>query len=359
MKHCLVLILFFICYALSAQNKLNIISSTQRIKVSVNNKTVNETPQAIVSFSNSLKDTVLLNITVEGVGTFTQTVFLLNKKEKTTNTEFSYLLNENNKSLTFLSAFKIDSTVYLKIPPKPIIDTSYKYSNNTLERFCEIKNDKPEYFYNVPKDGCTKPMPDSYSGYAVVILSKTQTPDQKYSVLENVFRNNCVSIKQTQFLLGFIDFEVERLKLLKFAYPSIVDKNNIELLNNSFKYEASKNELANFIKELKSKKNTIYNDCKTETDLSVTSLFIEQLRACSNDGERVLLFEKTHNNYCVSTETASKILNSFLHDREKIDCSKQLYFKCTDKQNYRKVAGVFSYKQSESELLDFIEKQNN
>ena len=81
MKHFLAIILFFICYALSAQNKLNIISSTQRIKVSVNNKTVNETPQAIVSFSNTLKDTVLLNISVEGIGSFTQTVYLLNKKE--------------------------------------------------------------------------------------------------------------------------------------------------------------------------------------------------------------------------------------------------------------------------------------
>lgn len=359
MKLTLIFIQILLGYVYIAQNRLNIISSTQRIKVGVNNETINKTPQAIVSFGNITTDTVLLNITIEGVGSFTQTIFLLNKKEKVTNTEFSYLLNHNNKSLLFLNAFKIDSTVYLKIPPKPIIDTSYKYSNNTLEHFCEVKNDKPEYFNNIPKEGCLNPMPDNYTGYAVVILSKAQTPDQKYLVLESIFKNNCISVKQTQFLLGFIDFEIERLKLLKFAYPNIVDKNNIQFLNSCFKYEASKNELTNFIKEIKNKKNIFYEECKTETNISGLNLFIEQLRACDNDGERVSLFEKSYNNYCVTTETASKIINSFLHDREKIDCSKLLYFKCIDKQNYRKVAGVFSYKQSESELLDFIEKQNN
>lgn len=340
-----------------SQNNLNIISEEQRISVSLNGSLVNKTPQAIVTISAIKHDTLNLRVEIENNGYFNQTIYLLNKKERTKHVEFNYLVNTGKKTLSYLGNYELDKLINFSIPPKPIEDTSYKYSNNILEHFCEIKNDKPEYFNNKPNGPCLKPMPDSYTGYAVVLISKAQTPDQKYNILESVFRNNCVTVKQTRFMLDFISFEVERLKLLKSAYPSIVDKNNLEQLSSSFKFDASKNELSMFLKENKNKKETIYEKCTVASNLSEVDQFIGLLSVCSNDGERTLLFNKQYNDFCVTTETAAKILNTFIHDREKLDSSKLLYFKCVDKQNYRMVGGVFSYKESESELLGFIEKQ--
>lgn len=351
------LFLFLNCLLASSQNNVNIIGEEKRINVSVNGILINKTPQAIVTISAIKLDTLNLKIDIENNGSFNQTIYLLNKKEKTKHCEFNYLLNTNKKTLNYIGSYELDNLVNFTIPPKPVEDTSYKYSNNTLEHFCEIKNDKPEYFNNKPNGPCLKPMPDSYTGYAVVLISKAQTPDQKYNILESVFRNNCVTVKQTQFMLDFISFEVERLKLLKSAYPSIVDKNNLEQLSSSFKFEASKNELSMFLKENKNKKETIYEKCIKPSNPAEVDQFIGLLGVCSNDGERTLLFNKQYNDFCVMAETASKVLNTFIHDREKLDCSKLLYFKCVDKQNYRKIGGVFSYKESESELLDFIEKQ--
>lgn len=351
------LFLFLNCLLASSQNNVNIIGEEKRINVSVNGILINKTPQAIVTISAIKLDTLNLKIDVENNGSFNQTIYLLNKKEKTKHCEFNYLLNTNKKTLNYIGSYELDNLVNFTIPPKPVEDTSYKYSNNILEHFCEIKNDKPEYFNNKPNGPCLKPMPDSYTGYAVVLISKAQTPDQKYNILESVFRNNCVTVKQTQFMLDFISFEVERLKLLKSAYPSIVDKNNLEQLSSSFKFEASKNELSMFLKENKNKKETFYEKCTVASNLSEVDQFIGLLSVCSNDGERTLLFNKQYNDFCVTTETATKILNTFIHDREKLDCSKLLYFKCIDKQNYRQIGSVFSYKDSESELFGFIEKQ--
>lgn len=340
-----------------SQNNLNIISEEQRVTISINGQQINKLPQAIVTVNAIEKDTLSLKVEIENIGSFNQTVYLLNKKEKAKHFEFNYLVNTSKKTLNYLGSYELDNLVNFSIPPKPAEDTSYKYSNNILEHFCEIKNDKPEYFNNKPNGPCLKPMPDTYTGYAVVLISKAQTPDQKYNILESVFRNNCVTVKQTRFMLDFISFEVERLKLLKSAYPSIVDKNNLEQLSSSFKFEASKNELSMFLKENKNKKETIYEKCIKPSNPAEVDQFIGLLGVCSNDGERTLLFNKQYNDFCVMAETASKVLNTFIHDREKLDCSKLLYFKCIDKQNYRKIGGVFSYKESESELLDFIEKQ--
>ena len=43
--------------------------------------------------------------------------------------------------------------------------------------------------------------------------------------------------------------------------------------------------------------------------------------------------------------------------REKLDASKLLYYYCVDTQNYLNISDVFSYKLTESELKDFVEKQ--
>lgn len=354
LAYLLLLLNYFVAVS---QNNVNIISEEQRISIRVNGSPVNKTPQAIVTIGAVKFDTLNLNIEIENLGNFNQTIYLLNKKEKTKHVEFNYLVNTNKKTLNYLGSYELDNLINFTIPPKPAEDTSYKYSNNILERFCEIKNDKPEYFNNKPNGPCLKPMPDTYTGYAVVLISKAQTPDQKYNILENVFRNNCVTVKQTRFMLDFISFEVERLKLLKSAYPSIVDKNNLEQLSSSFKFDASKNELSMFLKENKNKKETVYEKCAVASNPAEVDQFVGLLGVCSNDGERTLLFNKQYNDFCVTTETATKILNTFIHDREKLDCSKLLYFKCVDKQNYRQVGGVFSYKESESELFGFIEKQ--
>ena len=112
-----------------------------------------------------------------------------------------------------------------------------------------------------------------------------------------------------------------------------------------------------FLLEIKNNKQSTINKCvKAAEDIEIKS-FTDKLIIFNNDAERYETFKKLYSNYCYSSAQAKLVLQTFLHDREKFDASKLLYYYCTDSQNYLSISDVFSYKQTESELKDFAEKQ--
>jgi hypothetical protein len=47
----------------------------------------------------------------------------------------------------------------------------------------------------------------------------------------------------------------------------------------------------------------------------------------------------------------------FIHDREKTEVAKLLYFYCPEKENYLSLLDLFSYNESKNTLRNFVEKQ--
>lgn len=358
------LILFFLAYnTVFSQNNIRIFSGEgQLFTLYAFDSIQNKIPQANVLIENIYEDTVRIKIELEDKTKFETTVFLLEKGKTTKNKEFNYRINHEKCKIKvsyedFFDVVKLPSPL---IPQKPIVDTTAKYKNTRLGHFCELKDSKPIYFNNIPKaGGCITGMPIEYLNYTNLLMVKAQVVDDKYTIAENICRNNCLTIEQLNFILKYIDFELEKLKLIKLAYFNISDRNNKKELEKAFRFESSILELNNYFKIAVDPKMPSNIICKTASPQEKIKNLEDKLSIYANDSQRLEAFKKLYGEYCFSKDQILIVLKLFIHDREKFDVAKTLYFNCTEKENFLSISEVFSYNETISELKDFVEKQKS
>jgi hypothetical protein len=361
MRTTLIFFLFLnVCFS---QNNVSLFTSNGSLfTVVIKDKIINATPQANVIVENVTEDTLMLKIELENNKKFESTIYLLEKKQPVKHKEFDYAIEIDKEKikLNYLGTYDIKNIREPIVAKKPVVDTSQKYRNKTLGHLCEIKENKPVYFNNIPRDRkCTTAMPDEYLGYVAILMLKAEVQDHKYAIIENVLRNNCVSVAQTNTLLNYIDYEIEKLKLIRIGYFNLADPANQKNLENNFRFESSVKELNSFLKNSGDYKLKTSSTCTKASEQNFITDFSEKLSAYANDSQRLEAFKKIYPEYCYSIEHVQQILQKFLHDREKLEAAKQLFFNCVEKNNFLSVSGVFSYNQTASELKDFVEKQNN
>jgi hypothetical protein len=246
------------------------------------------------------------------------------------------------------------------IPARPVIDTSTKNKNRQFGHLCELKEKDIIYFNNLPKEShCKDPMPSEFLNYINILMTGAAVEEYKIEIAENVCRNNCLNVEQLNQLLKYIDYEIEKLKLVRLAYFNLTDQANQKNLAGSFRFESSLNELNQFLKNADQYKPANDAGCKTKADQKLVDHYVQNLSAPSNDSERFDVFKKSYNDLCYSVQQVVLILNTFIHDREKLEAAKLLYFNCTEKEKYQDISQVFSYNQTISELKEFIDKQNH
>jgi hypothetical protein len=361
MREIFVLLFILTCITFDAQNKLHLFSGSGETFIAfADNTIINEIPQASILSKNIFEDTVQIKISVSDKEIINETIYLLDKKKTVSGKEFSYRIEKKKDkyNLIFSGINDIKAFPEPLVPLKPVIDTSFKYKNNVLENYCELKNGKPVYFNNLPAGECEKAMPQSYMNYLSVLMKKAQTDDDKFLIAENTAKNNCLSVSQFNKILTYIPYELEKLKLLRAGYFNLIDKHNRKNIDSSFKMESSKRELVSFFKNAEDYKESKNAGCTSSSGDDIIGLFSERLSVYNNDNERFSVFKKQYQDYCYNTEQVKKILALFIHDRERLDTAKLLYFYCTDKEKFSKLNESFSYTTSFAELQDFIKKQN-
>jgi hypothetical protein len=359
----LLLLSFTIC---ESQNNLRLYSADGRLfSVFILDKKINETPQTDFLIENISDDTVRLKIQFDDQFKYPATFYLLDKGKKTLGKEFDYRveLTKNKIKVDFTGIYDALKLPEPLVPVKPVIDTSLKYKNKRLGHFCELKDNTPVYFNNLPKEGdCKQTMPTEYLSYVGILMSKAEVPDDKFQIVDNTVRNNCINVAQLKALLGYIEYDLEKLKLVKTAYPSVTDWENRKQLEQALRFESSIQELNHFFDTAESYKinregNPKATGCQSAaTDKDVQHMN-DYLSTFSNDAQRLESLKKVYTDHCYSTTQVKSILNKFIHDREKLDAARLLYFYTTDKTVYLNISDVFSYNQSAAELQDFIEKQ--
>lgn len=357
----IILLLTFANYFF-AQNNLRLFSADGKLfTVFVDGKAINQPVQANVLLSSINKDTLKFVIELEDKLKSEGTAYFLDKGKPVKNKEFNYLVESKAGKIKIVFA-GIKDIIALPnplVPVKPVVDTSSKYRDNILEHYCELKEGKPFYYNNVIKGKpCLESMKDSYINYMNILMAKTSLQDDKFTIAENTIRNNCVNTAQLQKILGHIEYELEKLKLIKLAYYHVTDKANLNSLTQSMKLESAKNELLDFLKTAPQDKEGIDKNCTIATSESVMSEFYKTLGVCTNDSERFSVFKKKYEEYCYSESQVKLVLSQFIHDREKLDVAKMLYFYCTNKQNYMNISDAFSYTTSVAELKSFVNNQN-
>ncbi|MEO6304857.1 MAG: DUF4476 domain-containing protein [Bacteroidia bacterium] len=361
MKFLFLFLFAFITICGLAQNDVRIFSDKGALFIiSTSDSVQNKTAQTNVLIRSIYEDTVRIKLEFEDKQKLETTLFLFEKGLPTKNKEFNYKISrEQNKiKLSYSGYYDVTRLPSPLVPAKPIIDTNAKYKNTRLAHFCELKDNKPSYFNNIPKDGdCTSGMPPEYLNYINLLMLKAQIADDKYIIAENVCRNNCLTTEQLNFILKYIEYEIEKLKLIKIAYFNLTDKNNKKELEKSFRFESSVLELNNFFKSAVDPKMLANNNCKIASAEEDIKKIKEELNVYTNDATRFQTFKKIYETYCYSKDQILIILNLFIHDREKLDAAKLLYFRCMEKENFLLISEVFSYNETISELKDFVAKQ--
>lgn len=363
MKYILSLLYLFIIQFASAQNNVRVFSGEGELfNLIAFDSVQNKIPQTNVLLQSIDEDTLRIRIVFEDKTKFETVLFLFEKGKQTKYKEFDYRLNrEKNKiKISYAGYYDYPKLPNPLVPVKPIVDTTAKYKNTRLGHFCELKDGKPIYFNNIPKDGnCSVGMLTEYLNYTNLLMVKAQVVDDKFIIAENVCRNNCLSVEQLNFILKYIDFEIEKLKLIKIAYFNLSDRANKKELEKAFRFESSINELNNFFKEAVDLKTQSAVSCKIAAKDQEIKDLNDKLSVYTNDSQRLEAFKKTYNEYCYSKDQILSVLKLFVHDREKIDAAKMLYYKCIEKERFLEISDVFSYNETISELKDFVEKQKD
>lgn len=358
------LLFFSLCANfLFGQNNVNLTSMNGKtFKVTSSGKTWNTIPQANLYMEKIVKDTFIVELEFANKKKITSTLYLLEQGMPCKNKEFNYKVDFNGVSLklNFVGVYDIVPLPNPIVPKKPIVDSTPVLKKGIYEHFCEIKDDKPIYFNNIPKIGtCSLAMPESYMRYTALLIAKAEVQDQKFMVVETVCRNNCMSVGQLSSLLSYIDYEIEKLKLIRVAYSHLVDPANKKNLEKNFRFDSSVKALNDFLNNPEEIKQSSENKCTVAASDMLVARYVERLSSYGTDSERFEALKKGYTELCYSANQVTLILSKFIHDREKLDAAKLLYFNCVEKINYMSVAEVFAYNQTKSDLKDFIDKQTN
>lgn len=97
------------------------------------------------------------------------------------------------------------------------------------------------------KYGCAKPISDELFISHKNKIEQHMFEDAKYQASLSLAETTCLSSKQLSKLASLIEFETERLELLKKAYSYIYDRNNLLNLSELFTFPESMNEFKRHI----------------------------------------------------------------------------------------------------------------
>jgi len=363
MKFILSLLLLIVFNFGFSQNNIRVFSAEGELfTLTVFDSIQNKIPQANMLLQSVFEDTVKIKIEFVNKPMTETVLYLYEKGKPTKNKEFNYKvgLEQNKLKISFAGYYDIIKLPNPLVPVKPIIDTLSKYKNTRLGHFCELKENKPIYYNNIPKDGvCKQGMPREYLNYTNLLMVKAQVVEDKFIIAENVCRNNCLTVEQLNFILKYINFEIEKLKIIRIAYFNLADKKNNRELEKSFRFESSVTELNSFFKTATDPKTLSNVNCKTASSDTEISKLLDNLNAYVNNSQKFETFKKLYSEYCYSKAQILNILKTFIHDREKLDTAKMLYFRCTEKEKFLEISDVFSYNETKSDLIDFVEKQKD
>jgi hypothetical protein len=352
---------FLLLTVINGQNNLRIYSGEGEVFIAyMNGAALNEKPEANLLIANIKQDTVKIKIEFNNGASGEGVLYLLEKGKPVKNREFNYLLvkKDNKIAFSFAGTHSIIRLPDPLVPIKPVVDTSYKLRDNVLGHYCELKNARPSYFNNIPvNDECTISMPEVYMNYMNLLMGRAQNEDDKFLIAYNTCQNNCVSVSQLNRILVYIPYEIEKLKLIKEAYFHVSNRSSAGKLDSTMKLESTKKELKEFLKIAESGKVKTGINCSVASSESALSEMCSTLSVFSNDSERFQQFKKIYGNNCYSANQVKLVLSQFIHDREKLDAAKMLYYYCTEKSNFTSISLVFSYNSSVADLQDFVNKQ--
>lgn len=91
--------------------------------------------------------------------------------------------------------------------------------------------------------GCPWPMDEGQFSNALRSVASKDFEDSKLTVAKQITGSNCLTADQVRRIMDEFDFEDSKLEYAKFAYNKTYDIGNYYMLNDSFDFESSIDEL--------------------------------------------------------------------------------------------------------------------
>ncbi|MFN5318583.1 MAG: DUF4476 domain-containing protein, partial [Bacteroidia bacterium] len=95
--------------------------------------------------------------------------------------------------------------------------------------------------------GCPWPMDQGTFANAMATVNGQSFEENKFQVAQQVFNSNCMTVNQVTQIIGLFSFEDTKLDFAKYAYGRTYDLSNYFMVNNSFSFSSSVDELNAYI----------------------------------------------------------------------------------------------------------------
>lgn len=110
---------------------------------------------------------------------------------------------------------------------------------------------EPVVVVEVASGDCPDPATEEDFRQGKGAIAQQTFDDDKMMVAKQFLSNHCLQVNQVIELIKLFTFESEKLEFAKYAYTHTFDRKNYYLLNNSFTFSNSKEELARYINSVK------------------------------------------------------------------------------------------------------------
>jgi hypothetical protein len=358
----LFILLFYGLHAQSQNNSLVIFSASGNpFYLSVNHEPINKHAESNIKVFDLAAGWNAIDIKVPGIikELRIRDSVLLSDQSKFLNKEFTYALVETNNKLElqFKCVSERSGPLVPPVPPAPK-EASALIDSSTYGNVYKVEKGKPVFFinYDAENASCKTELNEKDIEYIVKLLNNSRSEGDKAKNIKQLVEANCFKTYQLKPVLELLSIDIDRLSSAKQAYPHLIDKENANSLNTTFKYQSMKESFASFVKEqedlAKQKKMT----CTTPVSSEKFKEVFSKIKNSGYEYEQLAAVKKILVSTCISSEQAKTILSIFTHDRERLEFLQSAYIVMTDKENAKVLADELQFSETKKDFLNYISK---
>lgn len=194
--------------------------------------------------------------------------------------------------------------------------------------------------------GCGNPTTETEFLALAMNVNNYQKESEKLVAANVVAKENCLTMAQAMKMASLLSDEVSRSKFLMENFEVFHDQANYPSATQCFTTETAKQDWLAYCAEYLLPpcivdENELKTMCSKIDNAAFQDKQLEIVRALNND-------------HCFSTAQVKRIMEEFSFPENKLDVAEILYPKCTDRENYYKLKGSFSFPTYEADFQDMI-----
>jgi len=290
------------------------------------------------------------------------------RNQQSTNGRRSVIANAFNNTNNYFTTFQVEQLLQLvnsesyrlqlaKLSYRGITDPENFRQLYDLFNSQASKNELEDYIsaYN-DANNTRAPMPDSDFNTLYQDIKKQWPASTQMNSLTNAFNNtnNYFSTYQAGQLIQIVFSESNRLQLAKLSYRSITDTANFSQLYDLFSRQASKDELATYVKNYY---NSNYKVAMSDADFTALYQDIKKQWPVSSQMNSLTNAFNNTNNY-FTTYQASQLIQLIYTESNRLQLAKLSYRTITDPVNFTQVYNLLSTRAAKDELTAYVNDYN-